>query len=230
MKRLFHICLLSLMALAATAQTAAQHRLIITLQPEHVMNAYVWYRIGNSDFQLQSDTTALDMMVPAGTIVYIDSRWQGGGSYLFWQLLENGVEVPFRESRGMVMDRGNGRDYTYYVMPDYNVDLQIICQYTPTTPDDQPCTGGWYPDTGTLVMDYSDYRYPANFNYSEDRHKVLRYICAYHVNATTMTRFVDNFPNMFLVDYSRTALTKFNAWSSQYSDYYQELMKLHLYH
>lgn len=224
MKRLFQICLLSLMALAAMAQTAAQHRLKITLQPEHVMNAYVWYRIGNSDFQLQSDTTALDMMVPAGTIVYIDSRWQGGnGSYLFWQLLENGVEVPFRESRGMVMDRGNGRDYTYYIMPDCDVDLQIICQYTPATPDDQPSTGGWYPDTGTLVMDYSDYRYPTNFNYNADRNKVLRFICAYNIRSINISNRTYDFPNMYFADYSRTAANEVSGHYNQNS--YAEYMK-----
>lgn len=229
MKRLFQICLLSLMALAATAQTAERHRLKVTVLPEHVLTTYVSFREGDSYYQLQNDTIELDMMVSAGTIVYISNRTGGtNGSYAIWQLLENGVEVPLRNSSGKVMTRSSNQYYTNYVMPDCDVDLQVVLQYTPTTPNDQISCNGWYPETGTLVMDNYDYRYsyPANFNYSQDREKVLRYICAFDINSMTMTMtHVDDFPNMFLADYSRTALTKFDAWASQYNATWQEQMK-----
>ena len=232
MKRLFNICLLCLMALAATAQTATQHRLRITLEPEHVMNAFVSYRIDGNDYKLQSDTTDLDMTLPAGTIVYIKSQWQGtNGSYLFWQLMENGQEVPFRDYGGKVMERCDGRDYTYYVMADCDVDLKIVCQYMPATPNDQPGTNGWYPETGTLVMDYryNGNGYPDNFNYSEDRYKVLRYICACDIGSNfNIINGCYDFPNMFFADYSRTTATELTAhWNQEtYAEQMNNLTEL----
>ena len=230
MKRIINICLLLLLAFTATAQTPQKHRLRVSVKPEHFSVTTVSFNDEGKQHAQRNDTIDIDMMVPAGTRIYVHNNWQSAsyGSFIPMHLLENDKEVPFLDSNGQVINGSTStyNYYFYYYMPDYDVDLVAIYEYKQSTPTDQINYNGWYPETGTLVMDYNNYTTPANFNYSEDREKVLRYIVAYSgVESFNITDKATDYPNVILKDYSRTTATRFARHSSFDDEIWRERLK-----
>lgn len=231
MKKIFSIALMVLMALTATAQETPTRRFQLKTLPEKNLVTSVYYSWWNPEKEWtesrgwNSDTITIDVQVPVGKELSIDIRhdninWAYHGDmaasiYTLVDWRENG-EV----TNSVVSDSRSYLSYTY-VMPDYDVELVGTFEYNPTPPTDQPTTNGWYPETGTLVLDYNEYM-PAGFTDS-DYEKVVRvifgpwssYISHYFFSGGWAEN--NNYPNCRIADYSRTTameVSDYNTWKN----------------
>ena len=227
MKKIFSIALMALMTIAVTAQEPPTRRFQLKTLPEKNLVTSVYYYWWNPEKQWNeskgwnSDTITIDVQVPVGTELSIGVRhdninWAYSGDvaasiYTLVDWRENG-EV----TNSVVSDSRNYLSYKY-VMPDYDVELVGTFEYNPTPPTDQPSTNGWYPETGTLVLDYNEYK-PAGFTDS-DYEKVVRVVFGPWVNGIRPSFFSggwtdrNNYPNCRIADYSRTTVEELDEWA-----------------
>ncbi|MBO4812247.1 MAG: chitobiase/beta-hexosaminidase C-terminal domain-containing protein [Prevotella sp.] len=199
MKKLFNICLLCLLAIAAAAQTT--HQLKVTWQPLGSITMYAHFTNSQGEYMSYSSEKldAFDMLVPAGQKVSLSGYGQG---FVLKEVTANGQSATIETTS----DYGNY--YFEYDMPDSDVELAFIFEYDPAAPDFQPGDSGWYPETGTLVWDHNMWSYPPNFNIEEDAAKVLRLILGGKRYYDVSSSDVVNFPNCYHLDYCRTDATE----------------------
>ena len=231
MKKLFSICLMCLMALAAQAQDTPTRRLQVKTLPDSVFVFWVSYSVRtmspdgyyiSQTYGWRSDTIAIDLQIPVGTEVSINVNntavnyaYHGStmGDYQLVDWKENG-EV----TESVRLGSNSSTSYFKYVMPDYDVELVGTFEYNPAPPKDQPGQNGWYPETGTLVLDYSSLMYttafPTGFT-RDDYDKVLRVIFGSWCTNISPSQLTD-FPNCTFADYSRTAIEKCTSYSDHW--------------
>lgn len=200
--------MMCLMATIAMAQTGQKHLLKVTVQPENQLQMM----IGTYNNSFASYHTGDTIYAVAGEGIYIhpQAKATNYGTYVFKQCLENGNEITLG---------GSFANGFKYIMPDYDVDMELTLEYVATPPTEQPAVNGWYPETGTLVMDYENTYYPSNFNYNEDREKVLRLIRGGSgYTSVSMYGWGYDFPNMTCLDYSRTDVTVLYGYTNQHKD------------
>ena len=213
MKKLFHIFLLCLLAMTATAQNTETRRLRVKVTPDKALAATVSYMTQITDEMGNvtttetagacSDTTDIDLQVPVGTefTIYVNTVYSSSiEKYKLVGWTVNGSATTLRQ-------RDEWSAYTYeLVMPDKDIDIVGTFEYAPLPDTDQhPALGGWYPETGTYVKDYNDNG--TNLSY-DVRQQVLRFIVAgnyYGSEENDRCYFYDTeFPNCTSWDISRT--------------------------
>ncbi len=199
MKKLFNICLLGLLAIAAAAQTT--HQLKVTWQPLGSIDMYAHYTDSQGQYSSYSSEKldAFEMQVPAGQNVSFSGHGQG---FVLKEVTANGQSATIETTNEY------GTYYFQYEMPSADVELAFIFEYDPDAPDFQPGDSGWYPETGTLVWDHKTWSYPSNFNLDEDAAKVLRLILGGKGYYGVSSGDVDIFPNCYFLDYCRTDATE----------------------
>ena len=199
MKKLFNICLLGLLAIAAAAQTT--HQLKVTWQPLGSITMLADYTNSQGEHMSYSSEKldAFDMQVPAGQNVSFSGHGQG---FVLKEVMANGQSATIETTNDY------GTYYFQYEMPSADVELAFIFEYDPDAPDFQPGDSGWYPETGTLVWDHKTWSYPSNFNLDEDAAKVLRLILGGKGYYGVSSGDVDIFPNCYFLDYCRTDVTE----------------------
>ena len=210
MRKLFNICVLSLLASIAAAQSTATHQLKVTWQPLGSIFMQAYYTDSNGKYQQYNSEAldAFDMQVSAGQNVSFSGHGQG---FVLKQVTANGQAIDFETSESSY-DTYYGTYYFTYTMPDADVELVFSFEYDPDAPDFQPGDSGWYPETGTLVLDHRTYSYPSNFNMEEDADKVLRLILGGPWGYSCSSSDARLFPHCHLLDYSRTATTQCSSW------------------
>ena len=210
MRKLFNICVLSLLASIAAAQSTATHQLKVTWQPLGSIFMQAYYTDSNGKYQQYNSEAldAFDMQVSAGQIVSFSGHGKG---FVLKQVTANGQATDFETSESSY-DTYYGTYYFTYTMPDADVELVFTFEYDPDAPDFQPGDSGWYPETGTLVWDHRTHAYPANFNMEEDAAKVIRLILGGPWVSFCSSSDARLFPHCHLLDYSRTAATQCSPW------------------
>ena len=223
MKKLFSICLLCLMALVASAQadnTNTRRFRLKTLPPDQLISNVYYYVVDSvtpSGYAIQkqitysSDTCDIDFQAPVGMEITIGLKHDNVNWAYHSDVAKDIFKlVDWRENGEVTANVVNSkRNHSYkYVMPDYDVELVGTFEYTPAPPTDQPGTNGWYPETGTLVFDYSDIM-PLGFT-DADREKVTRIIIGSWYKQDISTYFFNHgwsnqnlYPNCRIADYSR---------------------------
>ena len=206
MRKLFNICVLSLLASIAAAQSTATHQLKVTWQPLGSIFMQAYYTDSNGKYQQYNSEAldAFDMQVSAGQIVSFSGHGKG---FVLKQVTANGQATDFETP-----ESSYGTYYFTYTMPDADVELVFTFEYDPDAPDFQPGDSGWYPETGTLVWDHRTHAYPANFNMEEDAAKVIRLILGGPWVSFCSSSDARLFPHCHLLDYSRTAATQCSPW------------------
>ena len=210
MKKIFSLCLLCLMTLMAIAQSsenegqqsAVKHRLRIKVLPAGAVRTNItiyqetggYDRYGRPNYEMYATDTldVIETMVTPGVKIDISPYLQG---YKTKSWTANGLPL------NIVFSYNQSFSYT---MPEQDVELVGLFEYDSQAPTFQPGTGGWYPETGTLVRDYyssSSSGYPANFNFDEDKDKVLRYVLGSDLMDVSGLK---QFPNCQVYDLSRT--------------------------
>ena len=224
------ICLAGLMTLMASAQDTPTRRLQLKVLPENNFTTDLYYSVVDSvtpygyniykSLSWSSDTIKLDFQIPVGQEINFSIRhnnvnyaYHGDVAATIYKL------VDWREN-GEVTNAVVSESHYYlsykYVMPDRDVELVGTFEYDPTPPTDQPSPNGWYPETGTLVLDYNEHL-PAGFTDS-DYEKVERVIFGTWYDYITPSFFTGGwsdrnyYPNCRIADYSRSPATTIEDW------------------
>ena len=205
---------MTLMAIAQSSenegqQSAVKHRLRIKILPAGAVTTYVtiyqetggYDRYGSPNYEKYATDTldVIETMVAPGVKINISPYLQ---VYKTKSWTANDVPLNINYSYGQSFD---------YMMPEQDVELVGLFEYDSQAPNFQPGTGGWYPETGTLVRDYEKANSPfaSNFNIDEDKDKVLRYVLA---GTMFDTYYIGQFTNCQVFDLSRTTHTEVGGY------------------
>ena len=199
MKKSVSICLVCLLSLTAVAQVKTTRRLRVEVLPKEMVTTTVSfsYYIGGTSYgySCQSDTVdVIDCQVPVGQEVNI-SVIPYSGTWTAKNWMANGLPADLYST--------DSKYYTY-TMPDENVYLTALFEYSPSMPNYHPGLGSWDSETGTLIMDYGNTSvWPEGFNVNNDKEKVTRFIWG----GTTLERYyIEHFTNCQTYDISRTSV------------------------
>lgn len=222
MRRIISLC----MACLATAALLAQQKYKLTLKsdPDGIIEYYSVVN-GETNYLFTDDNgdyvyyTAETISIPAGAKVrlrphYNSFRRDARSYYRFTEQFTQQQNIPVEIE--MTYDRNGDFDHADFIMPDYDITLVEHFVYDPGNignPNPQP--NFWDAAAGTLIVDNierGDWDAFRNTVPETERDLVQKIIVSGTFMTAGMMEHLSIYPNLQVVDLSRTTLTEIGGW------------------